>query len=122
MGLVAGDGHLARDAGPALSFLLRAWVWPPAADWPAFLAAGLAVSIGGMMVSQAYRLCPAALIAPFEYASIPLAIFWGVVIFGQWPDGAAWTGIALICGAGLYTLWRETVTRTPKDAPRSSGL
>jgi hypothetical protein len=33
-----------------------------------------------------------------------------VVVFGTWPDATAWTGIALIAGAGLYTLWRETRT------------
>ena len=26
----------------------------------------------------------------------------------RWPDLTAWVGIALICGAGLYTMWRET--------------
>lgn len=112
MGLMVGDGHLAGSEHPSIAFLFRAWVWPPVADWPAFLATGLSVAIGGLMVSQAYRLCEAALVAPFEYAAMPLAIVWGVVIFHQWPDATAWIGIALICGAGLYTLWRETITRT----------
>lgn len=110
-GLTVGDGHLAGSANPSLAFLFRPWIWPPMADWPWFLATGLAVAIGGLMISQAYRLCAAAVIAPFEYAAMPLAILWGVVIFGQWPDLTAWIGIALICGAGLYTLWRETVIR-----------
>lgn len=110
-GLTVGDGHLAGSANPSLAFLFRAWIWPPVADWPWFLATGLSVAIGGLMISQAYRLCAAAVVAPFEYAAMPLAILWGVTIFGQWPDLTAWFGIALICGAGLYTLWRETVIR-----------
>ncbi len=108
MGLVVGDGHLAGSSDPSLAFLFREWVWPPLQDWPVFLATGLSVAIGGLMVSQAYRMCEAALVAPFEYAAMPLAIFWGVTVFGQWPDLTAWAGIALICGAGLYMLWRET--------------
>ena len=111
MGLTVGDGHLAGSANASLAFLLRGWVWPPVADWPAFLATGLAVAIGGLMVSQAYRLSEAALVAPFEYAAMPLAIVWGVLVFGQWPDLTAVIGIALICGAGLYALWRETKRR-----------
>jgi drug/metabolite transporter (DMT)-like permease len=111
MGLIVGDGHLAGGGNASLEFLFRPWVWPPPQDWPVFLATGLAVGIGGLMVSQAYRLCEAALIAPFEYVAMPLAIVWGVTVFGQWPDATAWAGIALICGAGLYTLWRETVNR-----------
>jgi drug/metabolite transporter (DMT)-like permease len=39
-----------------------------------------------------------------------MAVLWGVLVFGTWPDAVAWTGIALIAGAGLYTLWRETRT------------
>lgn len=112
MGMVVGDGHLAGSANPSLAFLFREWVWPPLADLPAFLATGLSVAIGGLMISQAYRLCAAAVVAPFEYTAMPLAILWGVTFFGQWPDLTAWFGIALICGAGLYTLWRETILRT----------
>ncbi|MFZ8941755.1 MAG: DMT family transporter [Gemmobacter sp.] len=108
MGIVAGDGKFSGSANPSLAFLLRPWIWPAMADWPAFIATGLSVAIGGLMVAQAYRLCEAGLIAPFEYAGMPMAIFWGAMVFGSWPDTTAWTGIALICGAGLYTLWRET--------------
>ncbi len=110
MGLWTGDGHLATD-DPIWAFLFRPWIWPPLADWPIFLATGLSVGIGGMMVTQAYRTAEAGLIAPFEYVGMPLAIFWGVVIFGTFPDATAWVGIALICGSGLYVLWRETVVR-----------
>ena len=111
MGLTVGDGHLAGSADPSLAFLLRGWIWPPMADWAWFLATGLSVAIGGLMVSQAYRLCEAAVVAPFEYAAMPLAILWGLIFFDQIPDTTAWIGIALICGAGLYVLWRETMPR-----------
>ena len=30
---------------------------------------------------------------------------------GTFPDAVAWAGIALICGSGLYVLYRETVVR-----------
>lgn len=111
MGLVVGDGKFAGSSDPSLEFLFRPWIVPAASDLPAFLATGLAVAVGGLMVSQAYRLCEAGLIAPFEYAGMPMAIFWGVMIFGTLPDRTSWIGIALICGAGLYTLWRETIRR-----------
>lgn len=111
MGLAVGDGHLAGSSDPSLAFLFRGWVWPPVADWPWLLATGLAVTVGGLLVTQAYRLCEAALVAPFEYAAMPMAILWGVLVFGRWPDLTAWVGIALICGAGLYAGWRETRVR-----------
>ncbi len=110
MGIWVGDGHLATD-DPLWSFLFRPWFWPPAADWPWLLATGLSVSIGGLMVSQAYRTTEAGLIAPFEYAGMPMAIFWGITIFGTWPDAQSWLGIALICGSGLYVVLREAQIR-----------
>jgi drug/metabolite transporter (DMT)-like permease len=111
MGLTVGDGHLAGSQNPSLAFLLRGWVWPAPGDWPAFVACGLSVSIGGLMVGQAYRLGEAALVAPFEYVALPLAVIWGLVVFGTLPDIWGWLGIALILGSGLYTLWRETRVR-----------
>lgn len=110
MGLWVGDGHLA--GGDSLwSFLFRPWFWPPLADWPWLLATGLSVSVGGLMVAQAYRTTEAGLIAPFEYSGMPMAILWGALIFGTWPDGTSWLGIALICGSGLYVVLREARLR-----------
>lgn len=120
-GLIAGDGHLAQAPGSTWEFLFRPWIMPPVADWWAFVATGMAVGIGGLMMSQAYRTTEAALVAPFEYIGMPMAIFWGLVVFHTVPDQTAWAGIALICGAGLYTLWRETVRRKVQDVAAPSG-
>jgi drug/metabolite transporter (DMT)-like permease len=120
MGLWVGDGHMAGGGG-TLAFLFRPWVMPAQADLWAFLATGMAVGIGGLMMSQAYRTTEAALVAPFEYIGMPMAIFWGVLVFGTWPDQTAWIGIALICGAGLYTLWRETMRKKDVDVAAPSG-
>ena len=68
------------------------------------------------MVTQAYRTTEAGLIAPFEYVGMPLAILWGLVVFGTFPDAVSWVGIALICGSGLYVIWRETVRKREDDA------
>lgn len=115
MGLWAGDGHLATE-DPLWAFLFRPWIWPPLADWPVFLATGLSVGIGGLMITQAYRTAEAGLIAPFEYVGMPAAILWGMAIFGTFPDATAWVGIALICGSGLYVLYRETVVQRRRNA------
>lgn len=106
MGLFFGDGtHATVD--PLWSFLFRAWIWPPLQDWPWLVLTGTTVTIGAMFVAQAYRSAEAAIIAPFDYIGMPLAILWGVLIFGTWPDLIAWAGIALICGSGIYVAWRE---------------
>lgn len=111
VGLSIGDGRFDTGSHASMAFLTRAWVWPAAADWPFFLITGLGSAIGGLLISQAYRLCEAALVAPLEYIAMPMAILWGVLIFGDWPDSWAWAGIFLIIGSGIYMIWRETLNR-----------
>jgi drug/metabolite transporter (DMT)-like permease len=106
-GLTIGDGKFAGHSSPSLEFLFRAWTWPVTRDLPFIAVLGLFASIGGYCISQAYRLGEAALVAPFEYLSLPLGITLGILVFGTWPDPIAWIGIALILGSGLYTVWRE---------------
>lgn len=106
--LVAGDGRFAtRSDNESLQFLLRAWVWPDRDDLLVIVALGLCSGIIGYCLSAAYRIASAATIAPYEYAGLPLAIFWGYVIFAEWPDSATWAGCALIVGAGLFVFLRE---------------
>lgn len=115
MGLTFGDGRFADQSDLSLAFLFRPWVWPHAGDLVVFLATGVGSAIGGLLIAQAYRLGEAGLIAPFEYVAMPLAIFWGLMVFGEWPMPTAWIGIALICGSGLYIGWRETMAhRRPR--------
>jgi len=107
-GLVFGSGQFSDASSASLDFLTRAWGTPARSDYALLVAVGTASAIGGYLISQAYRLCEAGLAAPFEYIAMPLSIFWGVVVFDEWPDSTTWAGITLILTAGLYTAWRET--------------
>ncbi len=109
VGLIAGDGRFDVPDNPQLNFLLRAWVWPPMGDLMTMLAVGAMNAFGGYMMVQGYRVAEAGLVAPFEYIAMPMAVAWGVVIWGDWPDLVSWLGIAMIGGAGLYVFYRETV-------------
>lgn len=106
--LVAGDGRFVSEgASASMQFLLRAWVWPAPGDEWVFVALGLNSAVIGYCLSQAYRLGDAATVAPFEYVLLPMAVFWGVVIFGELPAWEVWVGIALILSAGLFVFLRE---------------
>jgi len=123
IGLVAGDGKFAGSDNPQLEFLFRAWVWPNQTDWLIMVAVGFSSGIGGYLISQGYRRSEAALVAPFEYVALPMAVFWSIMVFGDWPDAFSFAGIALILSAGLYTFYRETVRGKPnvleKPMPRN---
>lgn len=108
-GLALGHGAFNVYDHPSANFLLTAWVKPDLSDLLFMAALGLTSSLGGFMISQAYRRSEAALVAPFEYIAMPLAVFWGFTIFDEWPVPIAWAGIALIMVSGLVLVWREAV-------------
>ena len=106
--IVAGDGLFAEGAeNGAVIFLLRAWHWPVASDWPFMIGLGFLSAIVGYCLGQAYRISSAATVAPFEYVGLPLAVLWGFVIFGELPDMTVAFGIVLIMGAGIFVFLRE---------------
>lgn len=117
-GLMLGDGRFAGQGSASLEFLLRAWAWPAPTDVPVLLLIGLASAGGALLSSQAYRIAEPGLAAPFEYVALPLAVLWGVIVFGEFPDAVAWAGMALIAAGGLLLIWRETVNaRAPRTLP-----
>ncbi|PVA09877.1 EamA family transporter [Pelagivirga sediminicola] len=118
IGLFIGDGRYEGGPHPALEFLLRAWAPVTRADMWIILMLGVAGVMGSWLISQAYRLSEAAFAAPFEYAAMPISIFWGVAFFDTWPQLNAWAGIVLIVGSGLYMLWRESAAGRPKPRYR----
>lgn len=111
MGLAVGDGRFGDQSDPSLAFLLRAWSWPLSADYPVFLIIGVGIAFGGYLISQAYRVTEASLVAPFEYLALPMSVVWGMVFFAEFPGRWDYVGMALILGAGLFTIWREARTR-----------
>ena len=123
IGLALGDGAYANSEAthPSLVFLLRAWVWPPVGDILIMAGLGAASATGGYLISQAYRVSEAGLIAPFEYIALILAVFWGYMIWGELPDPIVWLGIALILGSGIYMAVREARVGAKPSAKQASA-
>jgi drug/metabolite transporter (DMT)-like permease len=94
----------------AASLLLGAfetWIWPSPLAVLMLLCAGLALLGGNYWIVVAMRYGDIATVAPFRYSVILWAVVAGFLVWGDMPDGATWTGIAIVSGAGLYTLLRE---------------
>ncbi|NDU99681.1 DMT family transporter [Pseudoroseicyclus tamaricis] len=106
--LAAGDGRFAEgQTNESLLFLLRAWVWPEGRDLWLFVGLGFCSGLVGYCLAAAYRAADAATIAPFEYAGLPLAVFWGWAVFGTLPAPVTWVGMALILASGVFVYLRE---------------
>ena len=106
--VVAGDGRYAvgMESRSAL-FLLRAWTWPTLEHWFWFVFLGGISAFIAYALTQAYRLCDAATLAPFEYVALPMAIVLGWLVFDHLPDVWVLVGCVLIAGSGVYVYRRK---------------
>ncbi len=94
-----------EDAGhPSVSFLVRPWVWPSAADALLIASCGVIASAGMLLLTNAYRISPANRVTPFEYTGIVWAPLWGFLFFGEVPRWTTVAGALLITAAGMFTL------------------
>ena len=94
---------------PISGFLLRAWATPGTTELLYLGVAGVFVLNLAFCSTNVYSNVEATLVAPFEYIALPMAIFWGIVIWGDWPDLNAWIGISMIIGSGIFLIYRENI-------------
>jgi drug/metabolite transporter (DMT)-like permease len=88
------------------------WRAPDVTTWVFLLGAAIAVALGNYAIIQAYRHAEASVVSPFRYIGVPIAILFGFIVWGHVPDALAFAGIALVVGAGLYTMRRETRSKS----------
>ena len=91
-------------AGLCMPFL---WVTPTPTHLLLAMAAGLISGGGFWLLATAFRHAPASVLAPFQYAQMPLGLLIGWVIFGNAPETAMLIGAAIVIGSGLYVVQRE---------------
>ncbi|HYD64201.1 DMT family transporter [Azospirillum sp.] len=85
------------------------WVAPATwADLGLLAACGLTGGMAQLFLTRAYALAPAAVIAPFSYASILCAALFGWLLWGEVPQVQTMAGVAIVVASGLYILHRET--------------
>jgi S-adenosylmethionine uptake transporter len=79
-----------------------------AAYLPYFAVHGPIVVLGLLAISIGFAKAPeAVVVAPFQYTQIIWGVAFGWFFFGALPTTNTWIGLALIIGAGLYSLRRE---------------
>ncbi|MCX7364241.1 MAG: DMT family transporter [Alphaproteobacteria bacterium] len=93
----------------SLAGAIPEWIWPTPIDWMWLILLGLLGGVAQVMVTRAWRLAPAAVLAPFDYTSIVLAVLFGYFWFREETSWMVWVGLPLVIGSGLYILHRERV-------------
>jgi len=100
----------------ALPFAPIDWVTPAWWAWLLLVLAALYGSVGHLMLTQAHRLAPAPVLAPFVYTQIISMIIIGYVVFGDVPDVATLLGALVVVASGLYVFYREQQLKLAESA------
>lgn len=78
----------------------------PATMW--FVALAVMVTTAGYyLVTEAMRLAPASIVAPFRYSRLVFTMGLGILVLGDRPDALTLVGAAIILVSGLYSFFRE---------------
>lgn len=83
------------------------WVWPTSGEAALLIGDGLLGGIAQMFATSAYRYADVSVVAPFDYASMLLALGIGFFLFGEVPTGIMLGGTTLVVAAGVLIIWRE---------------
>lgn len=85
------------------------WHWPVLqVDNTIRLAALGLIGMGGYtLLSRAYQIAPASLVAPFDYTYLPMAAIMAFLLWDEVPGINTMVGMVLIILSGLYLGYRE---------------
>jgi drug/metabolite transporter (DMT)-like permease len=90
--------------GAAMPFV---YVPMPGADLALLAVIAFMALVATTCLIFAYRLAPAATVAPMQYSQIIWASAYGALFFGEGLDRATLLGTGIIVASGLYIVFRE---------------
>ncbi len=96
-------------ASALLSAFVVPFVWIPVRpeDLWFFAAIALFGTAGMTLMTQAFRLAPASIVAPFDYTGLLWATLLGWAFWNEIPDASAFLGAGIIIASGIFIIWRE---------------
>jgi drug/metabolite transporter (DMT)-like permease len=88
---------------------MRGWTQPGLVDLVLMASCGVIAAVALTLLTQAYRVAEANVVAPFEYTALIWSVLNGWIFWREWPDAVGWLGIFIIVAAGTYVFYREQV-------------
>ena len=82
-------------------------VWPQGIYWLWLFGVGFFATISHLLMTYALRSAPSTALAPLHYLEIICAVFFGYLVFADFPNKLSLCGIFIITGCGLYIFLRE---------------
>jgi drug/metabolite transporter (DMT)-like permease len=94
---------------------------PPPADLGLGVLGGVLGAAAVVLLIEAYRSAPAAVVAPFQYCQMPYAVLAGVLLFDDWPEPRVLLGGAIVALSGIYLLRHETARQRRPQPQRAAA-
>ena len=121
--------HLARTEHPlvivfyfplvnipaSLPFVARDFVWPQGIDWLWLIGVGIATQVGQMGLTYGLVALPAGRATSLSYLQVVFAAIFGILVFGEWPDGTSLIGGALVIGGSVWAARAVVPRRAAPD-------
>ena len=82
-------------------------VWPQGIYWLWLFGVGVFATISHLLMTYALRFAPSTALAPLHYLEIVSAVFFGYLVFADFPNKMTLCGMFIIVGCGLYIFLRE---------------
>ncbi len=98
--------------------------WKPVLPIHLVLMAGTSVFLltGYHYAVAAMRVGDIGFVSPFRYSVLIFSIAGGALVYSEYPDALTLFGAAIVVATGMYTLYRERVTRRRALAAATTGL
>ncbi len=96
-------------AGTLLSALIVPLVWVPVRSGDLWLFVGIAIfgTAGMTMMTQAFRLAPAVVVAPLDYTGLLWATLFGWLFWRESLDAMTIVGATIIVASGVFSILSE---------------
>lgn len=80
------------------------WKTPGLADLPILLGIALLATMAQFCVASGISLADARVVQPMNFLRMPIAAFFGFLVFKEFPDLWTWVGAMIIFGAAWYAV------------------
>ncbi len=96
-------------AGALLSAFVVPFYWSPmrAEDMKLFIGIAAFGTAGVTMITQAFRMAPASVVAPFDYGALLWATLFGWLFWNEIPGPVTFLGAGIIIASGIFIVLRE---------------
>ena len=94
-------------AAVGLASLPFGWVMPGPGVLALLVAAGLVGGTGQLLLTEAIRRAPVAVVAPFDYPQLVWAGLIGFFVWSETPALLTLVGAMVVAASSTYILWRE---------------